>query len=83
MERITHKGADGQWYQNVNFEGDVLECLAAYEDTGLTPEEIERLRGEMKAAYDEKGELYHLEAEGNEAKHFRELLQAEWEANHD
>ena len=44
MERITHKGADGRWYQDVNFEGDILECLAAYEDTGLTPEEIERLR---------------------------------------
>ena len=37
------------------------------------------LQGEMKAAYDENGVPYSFEAEGNEAKHIIDLLQAEQE----
>lgn len=51
----------------------MLERLAAYEDSGLTPEEI----GDMKTAYDENQEPYMIEATGSEAVHIYNLLLAE------
>ena len=63
-----------------------LDELKEYRDTGLSPErvaelaEAERERDvnpEMKTAYDEKGMPYFIEAEGSEAKHIIDLLQAE------
>ena len=56
---------------------DAANRLADYEDTGLEPEEIEELRGEMITCYDESGVAYHVSADGSEAKHIVDLLMAE------
>lgn len=56
---------------------EVWERLKAYEDTGLEPEEIEKMRGEMVTCYDESGFPYSVDADGNEAKHIIDLLEAE------
>lgn len=46
MERLTHPRSSriktGYW--SPNKKDELVERLAAYEDTGLTPEEIERLK---------------------------------------
>lgn len=47
MERLTYRDANGElWYSDNGTERDRLHRLAAYEDTGLTPEEIKSLRAE-------------------------------------
>lgn len=53
--------------------------LKAYEDTGLTPEEIVEMYGEMKTAYDESGGPYLVEATGLQAKRIidRELAEVQ------
>ena len=62
------------WYiEAIREAADELERLAAYEATGLTPEEI----GEMKTAYDENQMPYAIEATGSEAVHIHNLLLAE------
>ena len=45
MDRLTKRVEDGRaWYNHAPEKSvtndDLLDCLAAYEDTGLTPEEI-------------------------------------------
>lgn len=45
MERLTYRDANGElWYSDNGTERDRLHRLAAYEDTGLTPEEIQQMR---------------------------------------
>lgn len=46
MERLTHPRNSGikTGYWSPNKKDELVERLAAYEDTGLTPEEIERLK---------------------------------------
>lgn len=46
MERLTHPRSSGikTGYWSPNKKDELIERLAAYEDTGLTPEEIERLK---------------------------------------
>lgn len=44
MERLTYRDANGElWYSDNGTERDRLHRLAAYEDTGLTPEEIRQI----------------------------------------
>lgn len=54
---------------------DIFNRLAAYEDTGLSPEEVRS----MRTAYDENQVPYMIEAAGSEAVHLYNLLQAEAE----
>jgi len=56
---------------------DCFTKLAKYEDTGLEPEEIIEMRGEVKTAYDEGGIPYATEYTGYEAKHITDLRIAE------
>ena len=46
MERLTHPRSSGikTGYWSPNKKDELVERLAAYEDIGLTPEEIERLK---------------------------------------
>ena len=45
MERLTYRDANGElWYSDNGTERDRLHRLAAYEDTGLTPEEVQKMR---------------------------------------
>lgn len=47
MERMTHERASGikTGYWSPNKKGDLVQRLAAYEDTGLEPQEIRALAG--------------------------------------
>ena len=58
MERYTHKDGDGNYVidgeelfedQCEDYCGPAAERLAAYEDTGFTPQEIKSLHGEWNA----------------------------------
>lgn len=45
MERLTYRDANGElWYSDNGTERDRLHRLAAYEDTGFTPEEVQQMR---------------------------------------
>lgn len=45
MERLTYRDANGElWYSDNGTERDRLHRLAAYEDTGLIPEEFQQMR---------------------------------------
>ena len=45
MERLTYRDANGElWYSDNGTERDRLHRLAAYEDTGFTPEEVQVMR---------------------------------------
>ena len=46
MERLTHKRANGikEGYWSPNKKQELVDALAAYEDTGLTPEQIRVLK---------------------------------------
>ena len=45
MERLTYRDANGElWYSDNGTERDRLHRLAAYEDTGLIPEEVQQMR---------------------------------------
>lgn len=63
MERMTYKDASDRWviacnrlwhyFENkypAHIRGEAVDRLAAYEDTGLEPEEIAKLRAERDAA---------------------------------
>lgn len=43
MERLTIRNSDGTVCQTITEPGAVLKRLAAYEDTGLMPEDVARL----------------------------------------
>ena len=46
MERLTHKRTNGikTGYWSPNKKDELINRLAAYENTGLTPEEVMKLR---------------------------------------
>lgn len=46
MERLTHKRANGikEGHWSPNKKQELVDALAAYEDTGLTPEQIRVLK---------------------------------------
>lgn len=46
MERLTHKRANGikEGYWSPNKKQELVDTLAAYENTGLTPEQIRELK---------------------------------------
>ena len=45
MERLTYRDANGElWYSDNGTERDRLHRLAAYEDTGLAPVEVQQIR---------------------------------------
>ena len=45
MERLTYRDTNGElWYSDNGTERDRLHRLAAYEDTGLAPEEVQQMR---------------------------------------
>ena len=46
MERLTHKRANGikEGHWSTNKKQELVDALAAYEDTGLTPEQIRVLK---------------------------------------
>ena len=46
MERLTHKRANGikDGYWSPNKKQELLDRLAEYEDTGMTPEDIRKLK---------------------------------------
>ena len=73
MERLTYF-KDGYWrvnFSGVQYQADFVDRLAAYEDTGLTPEEI-------KAQFTEDT-MINLEAQamGVEPSRLRELAEAD------
>ena len=44
MKRLTYRDANGEaWYSDAGTERDRLHRLAAYEDTGLEPEDIKQV----------------------------------------
>ena len=57
----------------------LTDRLAAYEDTGLTPEEIKELRELCTDEVAELARTLHRAIESGEADHLRDLLQAEKE----
>lgn len=70
MERLTIRNSDGSVSQPLNLRwSEALEKLAAYEDTGLTPEDIDL----MVLCAHEDGELLTI------AAHINELFKAESE----
>ena len=73
MERLTYF-KDGYWrvnFSGVQYQADFVDRLAAYEDTGLTPEEI-------KAPFTEDA-MINLAAQalGVEPSRLRELAEAD------
>ena len=46
MERLTHKRANGikEGYWSPNKKQELVDALAVYENTGLTPEQIRELK---------------------------------------
>lgn len=86
MERLTYWCDDGrgggEWRVNIygrEESGPHVDRLAAYEDTGLEPEEIEQLKGEVFGLRLDKRELERYRALGS-IERLRELKQAddEW-----
>lgn len=79
MERLTYIDHLG-WYANGNdgerMRGSHINRLAAYEDTGLKPEKIEQLKGEVFRLRVDKQELSEYRKIGG-IDHLKELAQAE------
>lgn len=89
MKRATHIDKDG-WYINganvaavfhsgtgeIRMRGKDVDRLAAYEDTGLEPREIEQLKGEAFGLKVDKQELEQYRALGP-IDRLRELKQAD------
>lgn len=80
MERLTRRSADGRACFKPHLYGqmnkDVCDRLAAYEDTGLEPGEIEQLKGEAFGLRVDKQELEQYRALGP-IDRLRELAQAD------
>ncbi|WP_411329258.1 hypothetical protein [Blautia hansenii] len=51
MERLTHKRVSGikEGYWSPNKKQELVDRLAAYENTGLTPEQVQRLKEKSTA----------------------------------
>lgn len=80
MNRLTIRNSDGAWDVPLrNDDGayipsqEIIDRLAAYEETGLEPEEV---RG-IKTAYDEVQIPYEIVATGADAARVIRLLDAE------
>lgn len=54
------------------FEGKAIDRLAAYEDTGLTPDEVVELKGLLESAVEELENAYQRETELTER--IREMI---------
>ena len=54
---LTGEGIYGDWDVPEKYRGDDVDRFAAYEDTGLDPEEIERLKRERDAAIEDLEEI--------------------------
>ena len=88
MGRVTQKDERGyylvgdgiysDWGTPEKFRGDDVDRLAAYEETGLEPEEIEQLKGEAFGLRVDKQELEQYRALGP-IDRLRELAQADKE----
>lgn len=82
MERLTRRSADGRACFKPHLYGqmnkDVCDRLAAYEETGLEPGEIEQLKGEVFGLRLGKQELEQYRALGP-IDRLRELDQADRE----
>ena len=72
MERLTRRSADGRACFKPHLYGqmnkDVCDRLAAYEDTGLEPEEIEKLKGEVFGIRLDKQNLEQVKQKYGEAR---------------
>lgn len=66
MERLTYRDANGElWYSDNGTERDRLHRLAAYEDTGLAPVEVQQMRWiPMEERLPEKQGEYIVFADG-------------------
>ena len=54
MERLTYF-KDGHWrvnFSGVQYQADFVDRLAAYEDTGLSPEKVSWMKEVVEAAFD-------------------------------
>lgn len=60
-----------------HFLGQVCDRLAAYEDTGLEPEEISALESHKLLDEYERGKLFEYQSLGCTIDYLRELIQAE------
>jgi len=51
MERLTHKRVSGikEGYWSPNKKGELVNRLAVYEETGLTPEQVQQLKEKSTA----------------------------------
>ncbi len=51
MERLTHKRVSGikEGYWSPNKKQELVDRLAAYENTGLTPEQVQQLKDKSTA----------------------------------
>lgn len=87
MERLTYwcdnGHGDGKWFVAIDAEGGEdygphVDRLAAYEETGLEPGEIEQLKGEVFGLRLDKQELEQYRALGP-IDRLRELAQADKE----
>ena len=79
MERLTYRDANGElWYSDAGTERDRLHRLAAYEEIGLEPGEIEQLKGEAFGLRVDKQELEQYRALGP-IDRLRELAKADRE----
>lgn len=78
MERITIPGY--RYHDDEFMDSGVAKFfnrLSAYEDTGLTPEEIKELRELCTDEVAELARTLHKAIESGEVDHLRDLLQAE------
>ena len=70
MERLTYF-KDGYWrvnFSGVQYQADFVDRLAAYEDTGLTPEQVENAKTIIESAFAE---------DTSKAERIRKLLAAD------
>lgn len=80
MKRLTYFDG-GKWRLKIGdteYSGNAVDRLAAYEETGLEPEEIEQLKGEAFGLKVDKQELEQYRALGP-IDRLRELAQADRE----
>ena len=70
MQRLTYF-KDGYWrlnFSGVQYQADFVDRLAAYEDTGLTPEQVENAKTIIESAFAE---------DTSKAERIRKLLAAD------
>lgn len=80
MKRLTYFDS-GKWRLKIGdteYSGEAVDRLAAYEETGLEPEKIEQLKGEVFGLKVDKQELEQYRALGPVGR-LRELAQADRE----